>query len=68
MAQIEFETKLVRNEICHYFHQDNGFKFWRKERKPSGVWLFICMQDICKAKLSVKYNVENFDAEPTISK
>ena len=68
MALFEFETKLVKNKICHYYLQENGFKFRRKERKPSGVAYFICMHDICKAKLSAKYDVENLEAEPTITK
>ena len=37
MAQFDFETKLVENRICHYFHQDKGFKDFveRNENKLS---------------------------------
>ena len=53
MAEFVYETKLVKNKTCHYFHQDSGFKYRRKDRKPSGVAYFICMKETigCKATL-----------------
>ena len=58
MSEFYFETKLVKNKVCHYFTQDGGYKY------------FICMKESegCKATLSVKYDIENFDAEPTITR
>ena len=35
MAPFDFETKPVKNIICHYFYQDKGFKFFKKERKQT---------------------------------
>ena len=70
MAEFVYETKLVKNKTCHYFHQDSGFKYRRKDRKPSGVAYFICMKETigCKATLKVKYEMENIDREPTITR
>ena len=70
MADFLFETKLVSNKICHYYHQETGFKYRRKERKPSGVAYFVCMKegDGCKATLTVKYDMENLDVEPIITR
>ena len=55
MVNIVFETKLVKEKLCHYYHQDSGYKYRRKNRKPSGVSYFICMNETsgCKAMLYV---------------
>ena len=70
MAEFDFETKLVKNKVCHYFTQDGGYKYRRKDLKPSGLAYFICMRESegCKATLSVKYDIENLDSEPTITR
>ena len=38
--------------------------------KPSGLAYFICMKESegCRVTLSVKYDIENMDAEPTITR
>ena len=34
MAEFVFETKLVKNKVCHYYTQDGGYKYRRKDLKP----------------------------------
>lgn len=70
MENFVFETKLVKEKLCHYYHQDSGYKYRRKNRKPSGVAYFICMNETsgCKATVTAKYDMENMDAEPTITR
>ena len=70
MSEFYFETKLVKNKVCHYFTQDGGYKYRRKELKPSGLAYFICMKESegWKPTLSVKYDIEHLDLEPTITR
>ena len=60
-----FEEKIIKGKPCHYFSKD-GYKYRRKEKKPSGVSCFVCMANGCKAKLNTKYNINDDTQEPTI--